>query len=828
MPFSKLRSLAGILLALTLIFSIAQPAAAQEPLFSLRLLAWSTDGSFLIGATPGQVVILPDTSTQQLQTLWLLPTNGQKPQPLAVGFAPALSPNRRFVTFTRLDAQNQPALWGVNLTTGALQKLNPDSLSAAAAPASDPAGQISISRDGQKQAIVVGELAQAELWLGETGGPAQLRLKGENEIFSDIAWRPDGQALALIRTPLGSETDSAGELWRLDLPDNTLTRLSQNNVTDRSPLWSADGSSLAIIRNEQVVVVPAAELMVEEFTLVEQLPPIPLPLGVTAQLTPPAAIRVIHRAENTCRSAVPVGQIDTIPFEEYVQRVVPHEVPSYWPAETLKAQAVAVRTYAWAKYLQDPAAAYHVTDWVNHQYMCDTTSPATNQAVNDTAGEYLAYYGSMITAMYSAENSSPTKSSLYVNYLQAIDDPVSFGKTRYGHGYGMGQWGAQRWAAQHNWSYQAILRHYYSNITLEKGNIGFAAPPNVAIVAPWSNHYLTGNNLRLLANTSDGDNSITQTNLYLSTPTGTNLLVSEPGPAQSVGYVLDVSTWAEQTLLSQTLVLTAAAVDATGRRAVSPEVVIGLDRVTPTGLLTTSATLTGTTIITDSPVLSLTLTANDDTAGVSAISMGRSDWVWEGENLTREEVGGWPVGRVISDSLALNGLAMQATVSDNPPGTWFSSEITLPAPKQYRAYFNLKVGDHTTPAEVARLEIINNETNNLIGLHRLRGTDFRASNAYQEFHVDFDYPTVAAGQQGDPITLRLVFQDTANLSLDRVIVLEYPIPFTTTPSYAYPSFRLKVIDGAGNVSGDLLVLSHSPVYLPLMIKSTPVRLPVTP
>src|SRR5262249_52236887 len=40
--------------------------------------------------------------------------------------------------------------------------------------------------------------------------------------------------------------------------------------------------------------------------------------------------------------------VDTVGLEQYVKAVVPAEMPSTWPAEALKAQAVATRSYALA------------------------------------------------------------------------------------------------------------------------------------------------------------------------------------------------------------------------------------------------------------------------------------------------------------------------------------------------------------------------------------------------------------------------------------------------------------------------------------------------
>lgn len=783
----------------------AQSVTAQTPPSNLTLLAWSPDGAFLLGVTPGQIVARNDGTTQQSQIIWRLSVDDSASLRLAEGFDVQLSPDGRFVTFIPLNAQNGLGLQGIDVRTGGQQPLQQSILSTPATPLpADPPGRVYISPDGKQRAIVINEFFKAELWIGKENRQAELVLKAKGEVFSDLAWHPNNQAVALIRTPLGSQSESAGDLWRVDLDSEQARRLSQNNVVDRSPVWRAATRQMAVVRNDRWIIIPADELLVEQFTVEPPAMTTPPAVSAQGQLTPPSTIRVIHHAGNTCRN-VPVGQIDTIPFEAYVKRVVPHEVLASWPAETLKAQAVAARTYGWDKYRQDPAAAYHVTDWVNHQYMCDNTDESTNEAVADTRGEYLAYNGEIITAMFSAENSSPTRSSPFVGYLKAIDDPVSFGQPRNGHGYGMGQWGAQRWAAQHAWSYQAILRHYYTGVTIEEPGGFEVSPPNVSIVTPWSNHYHTSNRLHLLVNTSDDSGSIVNTNLYLSTPTETNLLVSEPGPADHAGYVIDVSSWLDQALSSGTLVLTAEAVDASGKQGQSTDVVIGLDRVPPVATLTTS-----TTTMTESTLV----TAEDATAGVTHIAMGRVDWIWEGEDFEAEKPGGVPIGRVVSDAAALNGLARKATVVDDPAGKWFFEEIELPKPGLYRAYFRVKADSIDLASEIAELQIRDQPSGELIGLRRLRGVDFRQWNTYQEFHVDFD---LSAGIVG-PAAFVVNFLDKTDIRLDRVIVVETPVAFTSTPSYDWSNFRLKVIDGAGNVADDLLIQSPYKTYVPVIIK----------
>lgn len=800
-----------VIFSLLFTLNLPFPALAQEPLTDLSLLAWLSDGTSVIGVTPGPVI-----NYHQWQTLWRVPLTGGPPQRLAQSLSPQLSADGRQIIFTRPDAPDPAALWGLDLTTDQMQPLPIGMLELGAqAVSGDPVGQMIPAPDGRWRAILVNEFFEAALWLGQSGAPARRVLVGPGELFSDLAWRPDGQAVAFIRTPLGSQSDAAGEVWRFDLSENRVTRLSQNNVVDRSPLWRADGDSLVVVRNGRITVVPADRLVTETFAVAEPALPAPAEISAAAQLTPPVTIRVIHHASNTCRT-VSVGHIDTIPFEEYVKRVVPYEVYPSWPAETLKAQAVAARTYGWSKYLANPDAAYHVTDWVNNQYMCDNAVTSTNQAVDATQGEYLAYNGQIITAMFSAENSSPTKTNLAVAYLQAVDDPVSFGKARNGHGYGMGQWGAQRWAAWHGWSYQAILRHYYSHVSLEEPTGVVNTPPNVALVRPWSNAYLTSNKVWLLVNSSDDSGGLAQTNLYLSTPVTTTPLFTTPGLASSQGYGLDVSAWADQPL-DGTLVFTASATDGAGQRSVSRPVVVGLDRVNPTGLLTTTTTQSGTTLITEVDPVSLTLTVADDTSGAGRIALGRAEWLWEGESLTG------PIGEVVSDSAALNGAALRATVAGDVAGLWWLGGLTLPAPQQYQAYFRLKVSDNSQPDEVAVLEIFDS-TNALIGLRRLRGVDFRQADLYQEFGVDFNYQTIAAEGLGLPLTTTITFKDVADVWLDRFIVVEYPIAYTSQPTYPYTHFRLKVLDGAGNISEDLLVLPalNRQVYLPLLMQEAAV------
>ncbi|MCB0196946.1 MAG: hypothetical protein KDJ65_33670, partial [Anaerolineae bacterium] len=209
----------------------------------------------------------------------------------------------------------------------------------------------------------------------------------------------------------------------------------------------------------------------------------------------------------------------------------------------------------------------------------------------------------------------------------------------------------------------------------------------------------------------------------------------------------------------------------------------------------------------------------DATSGANYLALGDKNWLWEESTLTRQEVSNTPVGQWVSDPDALDGQALQAITANDPVGIWQSDAITFSEPQPYRAYVRLKAGSNSLADEVVRLEIIAQSDGDVIGLRRLRGVDFREAGTYQEFHVDFDTATNATSD----IKLYITFLDKTDIALDRFIIMEYPTAFTTNPTYSTPSFRLKVIDGAGNVSNDLLVdpsfSPNSSVYIPLVIKN---------
>ncbi len=95
--------------------------------------------------------------------------------------------------------------------------------------------------------------------------------------------------------------------------------------------------------------------------------------------------------------------VNEVLLEEYLYSVVPSEMPASYPEEALKAQAVCARTYAYAKMLHSPLAAYgaHVDDSTTYQvYNNIKESAEATKAVKETAGRLLYYEDDLVGAYY--------------------------------------------------------------------------------------------------------------------------------------------------------------------------------------------------------------------------------------------------------------------------------------------------------------------------------------------------------------------------------------------------------------------------------------------
>ena len=147
---------------------------------------------------------------------------------------------------------------------------------------------------------------------------------------------------------------------------------------------------------------------------------------------------------------VSLGRVDRVDFKTYVKNVLPNEWISSWPAESLKAGAMAVKSFGWYWALHSTrktssGACFDVCDNTSSQvYKPGSATTATNSAVDATWGTRMTRSGDILQAHYC---STTTACGGWIT------------------GNWMSQYGSADLANDGD-SYSTILHYYYTNITL--------------------------------------------------------------------------------------------------------------------------------------------------------------------------------------------------------------------------------------------------------------------------------------------------------------------------------------------------------------------------
>ena len=124
--------------------------------------------------------------------------------------------------------------------------------------------------------------------------------------------------------------------------------------------------------------------------------------------------------------------VNHVGVEEYLYGVVTRESVASWPAEALKVQAIASRSYALYQAQHRRRFAYDMVANEGSQVYggVDGESDAARRAVDATRGLVMSYKGQPILAMFSSNTGWHTADAGYifstsVPYLTAIPDPYS-------------------------------------------------------------------------------------------------------------------------------------------------------------------------------------------------------------------------------------------------------------------------------------------------------------------------------------------------------------------------------------------------------------------
>jgi hypothetical protein len=182
----------------------------------------------------------------------------------------------------------------------------------------------------------------------------------------------------------------------------------------------------------------------------------------------------------TIRLLLPSGTVKTVELEAYVRGVVASALPADSPLEALKAQAVAARTFGastkrHADRGADVCTLRHCQVWKENlptsRRASQSTSGLIERAVEATRGIVAVADGELIDAFYFDHCDGRTRDAAGVllqapAYLREVNCPCGFATLK-GHGVGMCQRGALV-MARFGETFDYILRHYYSGITLER------------------------------------------------------------------------------------------------------------------------------------------------------------------------------------------------------------------------------------------------------------------------------------------------------------------------------------------------------------------------
>jgi SpoIID/LytB domain protein len=128
--------------------------------------------------------------------------------------------------------------------------------------------------------------------------------------------------------------------------------------------------------------------------------------------------------------------INLLNIEEYLYGVVPAEVPHFWPAEALKAQAIAARSYTLAYLGANAEKGFDLYGSVRSAAYrgIEAEREETTAAVDATRGIYLEAGGRPLRAYYSANHGGYSEDSRsvwgYDAFMTAVPDPLVPGRSR--------------------------------------------------------------------------------------------------------------------------------------------------------------------------------------------------------------------------------------------------------------------------------------------------------------------------------------------------------------------------------------------------------------
>jgi hypothetical protein len=298
-----------------------------------------------------------------------------------------------------------------------------------------------------------------------------------------------GQALAGATIELGTHrsVSAADGAFAIELNDVDRASGTALDLTVRAERWPAWQQRLRVVSGVTHLIVDLGggaagadhrfDTRVAMLDLPEPADPSRAPV-----VAPPDSIRVGF-ADAGFTTPCCVGAcnaVSAMSLETYVRRGLNDEWIASWTGDSLRAGAIAYRSYgAW--HVANPRTpTYDICSSACCQVNDPDTSASSNAAVDATAGIVLTQGGAIFRAEYSAENNAwddpndgldcsnadLTCGNGFVGSPAAgwpcLADSVASGHGCFGHGRGMSQWGSQRWALNDARRWPWIVDHYYN------------------------------------------------------------------------------------------------------------------------------------------------------------------------------------------------------------------------------------------------------------------------------------------------------------------------------------------------------------------------------
>ena len=244
---------------------------------------------------------------------------------------------------------------------------------------------------------------------------------------------------------------------------------------------------------------------------------------VAPGIVPPASIRVGF-ADAACTQSCCTGNcthVCTMPLETYVRRGLDNEWIASWNTQSLRAGSIAYRSYGAWRANNPIRSNFDICSNACCQVNNASTHSATDAAIARTPGIVLSRNGSQIASSeYSSENNSWKDPNSTLSCTNAdlscgngfagspntgwpcLADSVGTGKSCFGHGRGMSQWGTQRWAiaaTAQRWPW--IVDHYFNAHGTGSGlrTAVMTSPLVLSVIAAQPSSIVPGSNFQIMA-----------------------------------------------------------------------------------------------------------------------------------------------------------------------------------------------------------------------------------------------------------------------------------------------------------------------------------------